>query len=163
MSESITKELRSVNAVMLTEMLASGKWDGYRAVFMSTTLRGSIADRIDERFTHELQSKQDEVDGLKSDNADLQARLDASILPPVDIDGARWTGEDVDKPFSLTDGDKATEGLVQQMGRVYLQQQVIYILVFRHQTYRTQGCFLLVEQFLYLEKLHWLIDKSQEL
>ncbi|CUQ63248.1 Uncharacterised protein [Segatella copri] len=30
-----------------------------------------------------------------------------------------------------------------------MQQQVIYILVFRHQTYRTQGCFLLVEQFLY--------------
>ena len=74
-----------------------------------------IADRIDARFTHELDAKQEEVDGLRSDNADLQARLGASMPLPVDIDGARWTGEDVDKPFALTDGDKATEGLVREI------------------------------------------------
>lgn len=87
MSESITKELRSVNAVTLEEIrdgLASGN---YRAVSMSPTLRGSIADRIDARFTHELEAKQAEIDALKSDNAALQARLDASILPPLDADG----------------------------------------------------------------------------
>jgi hypothetical protein len=115
MEESITKELRSVNAYALTEMLASGKWDGYRAVFMSTTLRGSIADHIDERFDRELRAKQDEIDGLKADIADLQARLDASIQPPVDIDGTRWTGYDVDKPFSPTDVGKAAEGLVREI------------------------------------------------
>ena len=112
MDESITKELRSVNAVTLTEMLASGKWDGYRAVFMSTTLRDDIADRIDERFSFELDAKQDEidgldidalvhsddsrklecakqnvVDGLKADISELQARLDASLPLPVDADG----------------------------------------------------------------------------
>ena len=54
MDESITDELRSVEARTLIDMLASGKWDGYRAVFMSTTLRNSIADGIDARFTHEL-------------------------------------------------------------------------------------------------------------
>jgi hypothetical protein len=36
-----------------------------------------IADRIDARFDRELRAKQDEVDALKSDNAELQARLDA--------------------------------------------------------------------------------------
>lgn len=95
MSESITKELRD-------------------CIFDCPHLKG-VADRIDARLTHELEAKQEEIDGLRSDNADLQARLDASILPPVDIDGARWTGEDVDKPFSLTDGDKATEGLVREI------------------------------------------------
>ena len=64
MDESITKELR----------------------FMSEDLV-SIADRIDERFTHELEAKQAEVDALRSDNADLQARLDASMPLPVDADG----------------------------------------------------------------------------
>jgi len=65
----------------------------YCVTWHSTNNVLSIADRIDARFTAELTAKQDEI-------ADLQARLDASILPPVDIDGARWTGEDVDKPFA---------------------------------------------------------------
>ncbi len=46
-----------------------------------------IAGRIDARFTRKLEDKQAEIDALKSDNADLQARLDASIQPPVDADG----------------------------------------------------------------------------
>ena len=107
MSESITKELRSVNAVTLTEMLASGKWDGYRAIFMSTTLRDSMADLIDARFTRKLEDKQAEIDALKSDNADLQARLDASIQPPVDADGVpnKQTDDPVDHPSHYCAGD----------------------------------------------------------
>ena len=46
-----------------------------------------IADRIDARFDRELRAKQEELDGLKADISDLQARLDASILQPVDADG----------------------------------------------------------------------------
>ena len=45
----------------------------------------------------------------------MQAKLDASILPPVDIDGKEWTCDDVDKSFSLTDGDKATDGTVREI------------------------------------------------
>ena len=75
----------------------------------------SIACKIDERFTHELEAKQAEIDALKFDNAYLQKKLDASILPPVDINGNVWTCEDVDKPFSLTDGDKATGGIVREI------------------------------------------------
>lgn len=89
MDEIITKELRL--------------WASDRG-FTSRHEIFRIADRIDERY-----------DGFMSDNADLQVRLDASILQPVDIDGARWTGEDVDKPFTLTDGDKATGGLVREI------------------------------------------------
>ena len=72
MSESITEELR-----------------GYAADndYASKNVVCWFADRIDERFTHELQSKQDEVDGLKAYNADLQARLDASMPLPLDADG----------------------------------------------------------------------------
>ena len=100
MSESITEELREYAADYEYALGKHVCW---------------FADRIDARFDRELTAKQDEVDGLRSDNADLQARLDASIPMPVDIDGARWTGEDVDKPFSLTDGDKATEGIVREI------------------------------------------------
>ena len=67
MSESITKELRD-------------------CIFYCPHLKG-VADRIDGRVARELQSKQAEVDGLRSDNADLQARLDASMPLPVDADG----------------------------------------------------------------------------
>ena len=67
MSESITKELRD-------------------CIFDRPHLKG-VADRIDARFTHELEAKQEEMDGLKADNAKLQARLDASIPLPVDADG----------------------------------------------------------------------------
>ena len=72
MSESITEELR-----------------GYAADndYASKNTVCWFAYRIDERFTHELQSKQDEVDGLKDDNSDLQVRLDASMPLPVDADG----------------------------------------------------------------------------
>ena len=72
MSESITEELR--------EYAADNDYASKNTVCW-------FADRIDARFDKELTAKQDEVDGLKSDNADLQARLDASILPPVDADG----------------------------------------------------------------------------
>lgn len=75
----------------------------------------SIAGNIDERFTHELEAKQAEIDALKFDNSCLQEKLYSSILPPVGIDGKAWTCEDVDKPFSLTDGDKATGGLVREI------------------------------------------------
>ena len=80
----------------------------YCVTWHSTNNVLSIADRIDARFDRELQAKQDEI-------ADLQARLDASILPPVDIDGKAWTCDDVDKSFSLTDGDKATEGTIREI------------------------------------------------
>ena len=63
MSESITKELRD-------------------CIFYCPHMK-SVADRIDARFDRELQAKQDEVDGLKADVADLQARLDASRENPT--------------------------------------------------------------------------------
>ena len=91
MSESITEELREYAADYDYAMGKHVCW---------------FADRIDARFDRELQAKQDEVDGLKADVADLQARLDASILTPVDIDGARWTGEDVDKPLRRRGGSR---------------------------------------------------------
>ena len=124
MSESITDELR--------EYAADNNYAWENAVCW-------FADRIDR----ELTAKQDEVDGLKSDNEalhakidrleklankqtdtilksehrcrDLQARLDASIPLPVDANGVPWTCADVDKSFSLTDGDKATSGLVREI------------------------------------------------
>jgi len=98
MSESITKELRRY------------AWDCPREDVSdhAGNVIDDIADRIDARFDRELQAKQDEI-------ADLQARLDASILPPVDIDGKAWTCDDVDKSFSLTDGDKATEGTIREI------------------------------------------------
>ena len=95
MSESITKELRD-------------------CIFYCPHLKG-VADRIDARFDRELTAKRDEMDGLKADNAKLQAKLDASIPVPVDADGVPWTCADVDKSFSLTDGDKATEGTVREI------------------------------------------------
>ena len=58
MGESITKELRD-------------------CIFDCPHLKG-VADRIDARFDRELTAKREEVDGLRSDNADLQAKLDAS-------------------------------------------------------------------------------------
>ena len=76
--EGITKELRKYA-------------DNYPCV--SPKGFREFADRIDARFSDELTAKQEQVD-------ELQARLDASIQPPVDIDGARWTGDDVDKPFA---------------------------------------------------------------
>ena len=63
----------------------------YVACWYHTRALVDVADRIDERFSRELTAKQDEVDGLRSDNADLQARLDASIQPPVDADGVPTT------------------------------------------------------------------------
>ena len=93
--ESITEELRD-------------------CIFDCPHLKG-VADRVDARFDRELTAKQEEVDGLKADMSDLQARLDASIPLPVDADGKAWTGDDVDKSFSLTDGDKATSGLVREI------------------------------------------------
>ena len=104
MSESITKELRS--AAVTRGAIRIDARDS--TVVMSESRRDDIADRIDARFTHELEAKQEEMDALR-------AKLDASILPPVDIDGKAWTGEDVDKSFSLTDGDKATEGTVREI------------------------------------------------
>ena len=92
-NESITKELRSVTAergVILVEAHEP-------TVVISESERNTIADRIDERCSRELTAKQDEVDGLR-------AKLDASILPPLDADGAPWTGEDVDGPFDRRDG-----------------------------------------------------------
>lgn len=135
MSESITEELREYAA-------EHSYWRrGTEYVTMNDIL--PIADRIDARFDRELRAKQDEMDGLKADNAELQAKIDeweklaskqtdtilksehrcqamqakpnASIPVPVDADGVPWTGYDVDKPFSLTDGDKATEGLVREI------------------------------------------------
>ena len=51
--------------------------------------------------------KHDEVDGLKSDNADLQARLDASIPLPVHADGSV---SDVEAcKVTLTNDDEAGE------------------------------------------------------
>ena len=128
MSESITKELR--------EYAADNDYASKNTVCW-------FADRIDARFDRELTAKQDEIDGLKADNEALrakideweklankqtdtilksehrcqamQARIDASILPPVDADGVPWTCADVDKSFSLTDGDKATSGLVREI------------------------------------------------
>ena len=79
MDESITEELREYAA-------EHSYWRrGTEYVTMNDIL--PIADRIDARFTHELEAKQDEVDGLRSDNADLQAKLDASITLPLDADG----------------------------------------------------------------------------
>ena len=104
MSESITKELRS--AAVTRGAIRIDAWDSI--VVMSESKRDGVADRIDARFTHELQAKQDEIDGLKSDNAELQARLDASLPLPVDADGVPWTGEearffDVDgKEFAMS-------------------------------------------------------------
>ena len=72
MSESITKELREYAADYDYAMGKHVCW---------------FADRIDARFARELQAKQDEVDGLKADNADLQAMLDASMPLPMDADG----------------------------------------------------------------------------
>lgn len=46
-----------------------------------------VADRIDERFSRELQAKQDEVDALL-------AKLEVSIPLPLDADGVLWTGEE---------------------------------------------------------------------
>ena len=111
MSESITKELRS--SAVTRGAIRIDAWDPI--VVISESKRDDIADDIDERFTHELEAKQAEVDALKSDNSDLRARLDASIPLPVDADGVPWSGDDVDKPFALTDGDKATEGLVREI------------------------------------------------
>ena len=106
MSESITEELREYAA-------EHSYWRrGTEYVTLNDLL--PIADRIDARFTHELEAKQDEVDALKSDNSALQVRLDASIPVPVDAEGVPWTWADVDKPFSLTDGDKTTEGTVRE-------------------------------------------------
>ena len=107
MSESITEELREYAA-------EHSYWRrGTEYVTMNDIL--PIADRIDERFDRELRAKQDEMDGLKADMSDLQARLDASMPLPVDADGVPWTGHDVDKPFSLTDGDKATDGTFREI------------------------------------------------
>ena len=107
MSESITEELREYAA-------EHSYWRrGTEYVTLNDLL--PIADRIDARFDRELQAKHDEIDGLKSDMSDLQARLDASIPVPVDADGVPWTCADVDKSFSLTDGDKATEGTVSEI------------------------------------------------
>ena len=135
MDESITEELREYAA-------EHSYWRrGTEYVTMNDIL--PIADRIDERFDREPRAKQDEMDGLKADNEALrakideweklankqtdtilksehrcqamQARLDASIPVPVDADGVPWTCADVDKSFSLTDGDKATEGTVREI------------------------------------------------
>ena len=100
MDESITKELRL--------------WASDRG-FTSRHEIFRVADRIDAWFDREPTAKREEVDGLKADNADLQARLDASIPAPLDADGVPWTRDDVDKSFSLTDGDKATSGLVREI------------------------------------------------
>ncbi len=83
MSESITKELRS--AAVTRGAIRIDAWDSI--VVMSESKRDGIADGIDARFTRELEAKQDEVDGLKADVADLQAWLDASMPLPVDADG----------------------------------------------------------------------------
>ncbi|MGL5174637.1 MAG: hypothetical protein ACRC75_12360 [Olsenella sp.] len=107
MSESITKELREYAA-------EHSYWRrGTEYVTMNDIL--PIADRIDERFDRELRAKQEEVDGLKADNAKPQAKLDASMPLPVDADGVPWTCADVDKSFSLTDGDKTTEWTVRDI------------------------------------------------
>lgn len=106
MSESITKELRD-------------------CIFDCPHLKG-VADRIDARFDRELRAKIDEWEKLASKQTDtilrsehrcqaMQAKLDASIPAPLDADGVPWTGDDVDKSFSLTDGDKATEGTVREI------------------------------------------------
>ena len=55
--------------------------------YASTNYVRRFADRIDARFAAEMTAKQDEIDGLKADVADLQARLDASMPLPVDADG----------------------------------------------------------------------------
>ena len=110
-SESITKELRS--AAVTRGAIRIDAWDSI--VVMSESKRDGIADGIDARFTHELEAKQEEIDALRADNAKLQARLDASIPVPVDADGVPWTCADVDKSFSLADGDKTTEGTVREI------------------------------------------------
>ena len=110
-SESITKELRS--AAVTRGAIRIDAWDSI--VVMSESKRDGIADGIDARFTHELEAKQEEIDALRADNAKLQTRLDASIPVPVDADGVPWTCADVDKSFSLTDGDKATDGTVREI------------------------------------------------
>ena len=79
MSESITEELREYAADYEYALGKHVCW---------------FADRIDARFDRELTAKQDEIDGLKADNADLQARLDASMPLPVDADGVPWTGRE---------------------------------------------------------------------
>lgn len=95
MNDSITNELRELIEEHWPNSDSYWREDGK----MFAPSLDAIADRIDERY-----------DALKSDNSDLKAKLYASILPPVDIDGKTWTCEDVDKPFSLTDGDNATVG-----------------------------------------------------
>ena len=111
MSESITKELRE-----LIDEHWSRSITGYRTNWRGFAMTMyAIANDIDARFDRELQAKQDEIDGLKADMSDLQARLDASIPVPVDADGVPWTCADVDKSFSLTDGDKATDGTVREI------------------------------------------------
>jgi gamma-glutamyl phosphate reductase len=64
-NESITKELREYVRNPL-----------YCATRNAENVALSIADRIDKQ-----------VDALKADNAELQARLDASMPLPVDADG----------------------------------------------------------------------------
>ena len=74
-------EIMSADARSITgELREYARNPFYCVTWHSTNNVLSIADRIDARFTAELTAKQDEI-------ADLQARLDASILPPVDIDG----------------------------------------------------------------------------
>ena len=139
MNESITNELRELIEEYWPHSDSYWREDGK----MFAHSIDAIADRIDERFDRELRAKQDEIDGLKADNEALrakideweklankqtdtilkseymckamQARLDASIPLPVDANWVPWTCADIDKPFSLTDGDKATSGLVREI------------------------------------------------
>ena len=139
MNESITKELRELIEEHWPH--SDSYWREGEMMFAHGLY--AIADRIDARFDRELTAKQDEVDGLKADNEALrakideleklankqtdtilkseymckamQARLDASIPLPVDANWVPWTCADIDKPFSLTDGDKATSGLVREI------------------------------------------------
>ena len=98
MDESITKKLRE---------LIEENWphpDGYwrEGGMMFAPSLDAIADRIYERY-----------DALKSDDADLQARLDASMPLPVDADGVPCTCRHVaPKPETIEDVRKSKDDLV---------------------------------------------------
>ncbi len=107
MSESITKELRS--SAVTRGAIRIDAWDPI--VVISESKRDDIADRIDTQFDRELRAKQDEVDGLRSDNFDLQAKLDASMPLPVDADGVPWIGDEM--RYVDVDGiEQAMDGLM---------------------------------------------------
>lgn len=91
-NESITKELRAYVSHCISNFAVWPDPMSDRKPGEWVTRDGILGKlyRIDERFTHELEAKQAEIDALKSDNADLQARLYSSIPLPVDADGVVW-------------------------------------------------------------------------